>query len=102
VKIARSSAKANPTLAGDDVLNDPVWVYFSVESARGFRVAISCREEKKTREGWHDPIRRRFQIILENRELYPFDGKFNALIAQRSMPARNATISAEFPNPGNT
>lgn len=98
VKIGALVGKSESTLLATMSQIDPVWVYFAVSEREAFELH-KLRDEKrlgKTRDGEPPPL----QIVLENREVYPFDGKINYLSRTIDSGTGTLTFRAEFPNPG--
>ena len=98
VKIGALVGKSESTLLATMSQIDPVWVYFAVGEREAFELH-KLREEKKLGKG-HDGEPPPLQIVLENREVYPYDGKINFLARTIDSGTGTLTFRAEFPNPG--
>ena len=98
VKIGALVGKSESTLLATMSQIDPVWVYFAVGEREAFELHQLREEMKLGHGGTHDtpPL----HIILENHEVYPFDGKINFLARTIDAGTGTLTFRAEFPNPG--
>lgn len=98
IKIGALVGKSESTLLATLSQIDPVWVYFAVGEREAFELH-KLRDEKRLGKS-HDGETPPLQIILENREQYPFDGKINYLARTIDANTGTLTFRAEFPNPG--